>query len=63
MSLVKTCRIVCDNVPLCTAYIDGVNAAAARYLARQAGWLITKTDLCPAHRPNTRAARASRKDT
>lgn len=62
MSLVKTCRIECDH-PGCTSYIDGVNAAAARYLARELGWLIKTTDLCPKHRPDTRAARLTRKDT
>lgn len=63
MSLIKTCRIVCDHLR-CTSWVEGVNATAARYLAREKhGWLIGKTDLCPTHRPNTRAARASRKDT
>lgn len=64
MSLVKTCCITCDHPHGCTAYITGGNGTAARYRARQLGWRIgPKTDLCPEHRPNTRAARASRKDT
>lgn len=58
MSLSRTARIDCDH-PGCTAHITGVNAAKARYDAREAGWLIGTGDLCPEHRPNTRAARAA----